>query len=154
MNIIAVEGHLLFQLTDAIVHPWNRNIIPWWLLVLHGVSGSIRRYGGDEPFRDLGRKGALAPGSAVSTTAGRLPYRAIIHVACTGLVGTRSRAMVQDSTRHAVQLAEHLNVRSLAMPVLAPGMWGHGQVATERRMREVLDAMREDMTVVIVRRTL
>jgi O-acetyl-ADP-ribose deacetylase len=31
-----VEGDLLDQSTEAIVNAWNRNVIPWWLLLPQG----------------------------------------------------------------------------------------------------------------------
>ena len=78
---LVVEGDLLGQKVDAIVNPWNRNIIPWWLLLPQGVSGAIKRHAGVEPFREVGRHGPIPLGGAVMTGAGRLEYRAIIHVA-------------------------------------------------------------------------
>jgi hypothetical protein len=36
-----VQGDLLDQDVDVIVNAWNRNIIPWWLLLPQGVSGAI-----------------------------------------------------------------------------------------------------------------
>ena len=41
-----VDGDLLSQPVDVIVNAWNRNIIPWWLLVPQGVSGAIKRKAG------------------------------------------------------------------------------------------------------------
>jgi len=46
-----VEGDLLDQYVEVIVNAWNRNIIPWWLLLPQGVSGAIRRRGGTAPSR-------------------------------------------------------------------------------------------------------
>ena len=46
MNITVIEGDLLDQDVDVIVNSWNRNIIPWWLLLPQGVSGAIKRRGG------------------------------------------------------------------------------------------------------------
>jgi O-acetyl-ADP-ribose deacetylase (regulator of RNase III) len=46
-----VDGDLLDQRVDAIVNAWNRNIIPWWLLLPQGVSGAIKRRAGTAPFR-------------------------------------------------------------------------------------------------------
>jgi len=48
-----VEGDLLKQDVEAIVNAWNRNVIPWWLLLPQGVSGAIKRHGGTSPFREL-----------------------------------------------------------------------------------------------------
>ena len=81
MELRVTEGDLLDQDVDVIVNAWNRNIIPWWLLLPQGVSGAITRRAGYEPFRELARKGPIPLGAAVVTGAGRLPFRAIIHVA-------------------------------------------------------------------------
>jgi O-acetyl-ADP-ribose deacetylase (regulator of RNase III) len=62
-----VEGDLLDQRVDAIVNAWNRNIIPWWLLLPQGVSGAIKRRAGYQPFRELARVGPMPLGSAVVT---------------------------------------------------------------------------------------
>ena len=68
-----VEGDLVEQTTEAIVNAWNRNIIPWWLLLPQGVSGAIKRRAGLEPFRELGRMGpasCLAPACPSFSQAG------------------------------------------------------------------------------------
>src|SRR5580704_15969833 len=81
MQTVVVEGDLLDQDVDVIVNAWNRNFIPWWLLLPQGVSGAIKKKAGIAPFRELGRHGLLPLGGAVFTSAGRLPYKGIIHVA-------------------------------------------------------------------------
>ena len=81
MDVAVVEGDLLDQPVDAIVNPWNRNVIPWWLLLPQGVSGAIKRRGGTGPFKELRRHGPIPLGGAVLTSAGRLPFEAIVHVA-------------------------------------------------------------------------
>lgn len=55
MAIYSCQGDLLDQRVDAIVNPWNRNIIPWWLLLPQGVSGAIKARAGNAPFRELAR---------------------------------------------------------------------------------------------------
>lgn len=55
MNVTVVDGDLLDQDVDVIVNSWNRNIIPWWLLIPQAVSGAIKKRGGLQPFRELGR---------------------------------------------------------------------------------------------------
>src|ERR1700722_9963557 len=81
MEIRITDGDLLDQDVDVIVNAWNRNIIPWWLLLPQGVSGAIKRRAGYAPFHELCSKGSLPLGGAIETGAGRLPFRAIIHVA-------------------------------------------------------------------------
>ena len=81
MKLEVVDGDLLDQDVECIVNAWNRNIIPWWLLLPQGVSGAIKKRGGYAPFFELGSKGAIPLGGAVLTGAGRLPFLGIIHVA-------------------------------------------------------------------------
>ena len=56
MQLSIVDGDLLDQDVDVIVNAWDRNIIPWWLLLAQGVSGAIKRRAGYSPFWELGRK--------------------------------------------------------------------------------------------------
>ena len=72
MNFEIVEGDLLNQNdVDVIVNSWNRNIIPWWLLIPQGVSGAIKKHAGYKPFRELGRLKAIPLGEARITSAGK-----------------------------------------------------------------------------------
>lgn len=91
MNAEVIQGDLLDQKVEVIVNAWNRNIIPWWLLLPQGVSGAIKRRAGLEPFVQVGKHGPIPLGEAVLTSAGHLPFRGIIHVAgIGGLSGHRS----------------------------------------------------------------
>jgi O-acetyl-ADP-ribose deacetylase (regulator of RNase III) len=77
MELQIVDGDLLDQDVDVIVNAWNRNIIPWWLLLPQGVSGAIKKRGGYAPFRELGKLGPIPLGGAVITGAGKLPFKSI-----------------------------------------------------------------------------
>jgi O-acetyl-ADP-ribose deacetylase (regulator of RNase III) len=59
MQAEVIKGDLLDQNVDAIVNAWNRNIIPWWLLLPHGVSGAIKRRAGLQPFRVPAGSGSI-----------------------------------------------------------------------------------------------
>ena len=119
-----VEGDLLDQEVDAIVNSWNRNLVPWWLLLPQGVAGAIRTRAGSEPFRELGRRGLLPLGAAVATGAGRLPHKAIIHVAGIGLLWLSSERSVRDSVRNALRLAGERRFASVAFPLIGAGVGG------------------------------
>jgi O-acetyl-ADP-ribose deacetylase (regulator of RNase III) len=106
MDLHVVEGDLLDQDVEVIVNAWNRNLIPWWLLLPQGVSGAIKRRGGTEPFREIGRKGFIPLGGAVETGAGRLPFKAIIHVAGISLLWRSSEWSVRESVRNAMAVAK------------------------------------------------
>jgi O-acetyl-ADP-ribose deacetylase (regulator of RNase III) len=115
-----VEGDLLDCDVEAIVNAWNRNIIPWWLLWPHGVSGAIKKRGGFQPFKELPRR-PIPLGEAVLTSAGRLPFHAIIHVAGINDWWRASEFSIRRSVANAVSLAERESFGSIAMPVIGSG---------------------------------
>ncbi|MEM8534349.1 MAG: macro domain-containing protein [Chloroflexota bacterium] len=120
-HIRVVEGDLLDQKVDAIVNPWNRNIIPWWLLLPKGVSRAIKKQAGNEPFRELARHGRMQLGQAIITGAGELPYRGIIHVAGINMTGKASKQSIQTSVVSAVEIAKEHDFQSIAFPVIGSG---------------------------------
>src|SRR5947199_9832222 len=104
MKVRIAEGDLLDQQTEAIVNAWNRNIIPWWLLLPQGVSGAIKRRGGIAPFVEVAKHGPIPLGGAVFTSAGRLPFKGIIHVAGINMLWRASERSIRDSVRNALHL--------------------------------------------------
>ena len=88
---------------------------------------------------------------AVYTGAGRLPYRAILHVAGINLFWRATPRSIQDSVRNAVHLAESLGLRSLAFPLIGAGPGGFPPEACERLMLEALEGLESDLEVVVVR---
>jgi O-acetyl-ADP-ribose deacetylase (regulator of RNase III) len=124
MELSVVDGNLLDQDVEVIVNAWNRNVFPWWLLLPQGVSGEIKRRGGTAPFRELRAFGVLAPGEAVLTGPGALPFRGIIHVAGIGLLWTASRASVEASVQNAMAIASRERFQSVAFPLIGAGTGG------------------------------
>lgn len=124
MQLQTVDGDLLDQDVDVIVNAWNRNIIPWWLLLPQGVSGAIKKRGGCAPFRELAKIGSIPLGGAVITGAGKLPFKAIIHVAGISMWWRSSERSIRDSTCHAIALASEHNVESIAFPLIGAGTGG------------------------------
>jgi len=151
MNVRIVEGDLLDQPAEAIVNTWNRNLIPWWLLLPQGVSGAIKRQAGYQPFRELARHGRIPLGGAVATSAGRLPFKAIIHVAGINLLWRASRTSIAGSVRNAVVVAEQLGVKSLAFPIIGAGSGGFDPHAAVRIMLDTLAGLDSAVEVTVVR---
>jgi O-acetyl-ADP-ribose deacetylase len=124
MDYEVIDGDLLDQRADVIVNAWNRNVIPWWLLLPQGVSGAIKRRAGTEPFRELARLGPMALGSAVLTGPGRLSYVGIIHVAGIDLLWRASERSICDSVESALELASKHQLFHVALPVIGSGSGG------------------------------
>jgi O-acetyl-ADP-ribose deacetylase len=138
MNIHLVQGDLLDQDVDVIVNAWNRNIIPWWLLLPQGVSGAIKRRGGTAPFTELRKFGSIPLGGAVVTSAGRLPFKAIIHVAGINILWRASEWSICQSVRNAVALAHEKGIPSIAFPLIGAGSGGFNQERAKAIMEDEL----------------
>lgn len=129
-----VDGDLLDQPVEVIVNAWNRNIIPWWMLIPQGLSGAIKRHGGHAPFIEVGKAGPMALGSAVLTGAGRLPFKAIIHVAGIDMLWRASARSIQGSVRSAMNVVDAGRFQSVAFPIIGAGSGGF-------REKDALDLM-------------
>ncbi|MDY3561135.1 macro domain-containing protein [Gemmata sp. JC673] len=151
MDLRVVEGDLLDQAVEVIVNAWNRNVIPWWLLIPQGVSRAIKRRAGRGPFREVARKGAIPLGGAVETGAGDLPFKAIIHVAGINLLWRASEWSVRESVRNALALAKDRGYRSVALPLIGAGSGGGKSDRVQAWMLDELRRTEFDGTVVVVR---
>ncbi|ESP90700.1 MULTISPECIES: macro domain-containing protein [Pseudoalteromonas] len=121
VRVTVVHGDLLEQNVDAIVNSWNRNIIPWWLLLPQGVSGAIKRKAGTEPFKEVANYGAIPLGEARFTSAGDLNYKGIIHVAGINLCWFATEYSVSQSVKNALNLAQQHGFKEIAMPLIGAG---------------------------------
>ena len=151
MAVTLVEGDLLDQRVEVIVNAWNRNIIPWWLLLPQGVSGAIKRRGGTAPFRELARHGPIALGGAVLTSAGRLPFKASIHVAGISMLWHASERSIRDSVVNAMAICREREFASIAFPLIGAGSGGFAAEKAQAIMQDALSAVPELPAVVIVR---
>jgi O-acetyl-ADP-ribose deacetylase len=151
MDYEVIDGDLLDQRADVIVNAWNRNVIPWWLLLPQGVSGAIKRRAGLAPFRELGRLGPIPLGGAVLTGAGRLPYAGIIHVAGIDMLWRASMRSICDSVRNALALAETHALRRVALPVIGAGSGGFGEERALGLICETLQGLPHSGRATVVR---
>ncbi|HYH64271.1 MAG TPA: macro domain-containing protein [Urbifossiella sp.] len=151
MDLRVVDGDLLDQPVEVIVNAWNRNLIPWWLLIPQGVSKAIKRRAGKGPFREVGRKGLIPLGGAVETGAGELPFKAIIHVAGINLLWRSSERSVRTSVRSAMALAAERGYRSIAFPLIGAGSGGGKADRVLAWMLDELHGLSFDGTVLVVR---
>jgi O-acetyl-ADP-ribose deacetylase (regulator of RNase III) len=150
MDLRLVDGDLLDQDVEVIVNAWNRNFIPWWLLIPQGVSRAIKRRAGNEPFCEVARSGMIPLGGAVETGAGKLAFKAIIHVAGINLLWRSSEWSVRESVRSAISLAQKRGYRSIAFPLIGAGSGGGKAERVLQWMRDELKRIEFDGVVVIV----
>jgi O-acetyl-ADP-ribose deacetylase len=111
-DIAAVEA-------DAVANSANDHL---WMGA--GVAGALKRAGGEKIEREATAQGPIELGSAVATTAGRLPARWVIHGAVMGQDLRTNADLVRRTTRSCLALADELGCRSLALPAFGTGVGG------------------------------
>lgn len=136
MKPAIVYGNLLDQDVQVIVNAWNRNIIPWWLLIPQGVSGAIKKRAGYKPFRELAKMGPIPLGGAVLTSAGKLPQKAIIHVAGINIMWHASERSIRGGVKSAMGIVDQHGFTSVAFPIIGAGS---GRFNTDKALELMLD---------------
>jgi O-acetyl-ADP-ribose deacetylase len=125
------EGDIAAVEADAIANAANDAL---WMGA--GVAGALKRAGGDEIEREAMALGPIPLGSAVATTAGRLPARYVIHGAAMGQDLRTDGDLVRRTTRSCLEVADELGCRSLALPAFGTGVGGFPLAACARVMVE------------------
>lgn len=145
-----VQGDLLDQDVEVIVNAWNRNVIPWWLLLPQGVSGAIKRKAGTAPFRELAKHGPIPLGGAVLTGSGLLPQKAIIHVAGINLLWFATGRSISGSVHSAMTLVNQHRFESVAFPILGSGSGNRSRGRALEIMLEAFKSVQSSASVRIV----
>ena len=72
----------------------------------------------------MARHGLIPLGEAVLTSAGRLPYRGIIHVAGISMLWRASERSIRGSVASALRICREHGFRSVAFPLIGAGTGG------------------------------
>ena len=95
------------------------------LSLMMGTGAAVRERGGSEIARAceaiVAAHAPLPAGSVWMTTAGRLPYQAIIHCVAGDAKHRSSLAIVRACTRNALRIANESGYHSVALPLFATG---------------------------------
>jgi O-acetyl-ADP-ribose deacetylase (regulator of RNase III) len=138
------QGDITRFTADVIVNAANSRLIGGG-----GVDGAIHRAGGPSIMAELDvireRTGGCPTGSAVLTSAGRLPARYVLHAV--GPVyrdGKHGEAeLLASCYRTCLRLAEENGAKTVAFPSISTGVYGYPMAeAAEIAVREVSDFLR------------
>lgn len=139
MKIIVKNGNIFKENTDIMVNPWNRNIIPWWLLLPQGVSGSLKKLAGLQPFKDLSKIGPIPLGEARFTKSYKLNnFKGIIHVAGINMFWFATEYSIRNSIKNSLDLLIQKNYSSIVFPLIGSGS---GNRSKEKSKRIILDEL-------------
>jgi O-acetyl-ADP-ribose deacetylase (regulator of RNase III) len=120
MAILVQKGDITKIACDAIVNPANSSGY-----MGGGVAGAIKRTGGSEIEKQAVNKAPIIVGKAVSTTAGTLPCKFVIHAPTMKYPAMRiDIENVELSTKAAFNHAVKLNIKTIAIPGMGTGVGG------------------------------
>lgn len=145
-----IYADILQQDVEVIVNSWNRNIIPWWLLLPEGVSGAIKKIGGLQPFKEVGRMGPIPLGEARETSSGRLPFKSIIHVAGINMFWFATEFSVKRSVLSAMEIVNKQSYASVAFPLIGSGSGNRGQEWSLQIMKNTFKSINTKAKVKVV----
>jgi O-acetyl-ADP-ribose deacetylase len=146
-RVSVVVGDLTCQDVDAIVNAANST-----LLGGGGVDGAIHKGGGPEilkecrEIRNTRYPRGLPTGEAVSTTAGTLPARYVIHTVgpIYGRDPQHEVELLAACYHNSLLLARQLGLSSIAFPSISTGAYGYPKheaaAVSSRAIKEFLDA--------------
>jgi O-acetyl-ADP-ribose deacetylase (regulator of RNase III) len=89
-----------------------------------GVAGAISRAGGPAVQAESDERAPIGLGEAVETTAGEMPCRWVIHAATMELGGPTSAEIIRRATANAVDKADELGAKTLALVAFGTGVGG------------------------------
>jgi len=122
MHVEVVQGDITAEPVDAIVNAANERLSPGG-----GVCGAIHAAGGPSIAEECRRIGHCPTGGAVTTTAGDLPARFVIHAV--GPVwhgGSRSEGdLLASAYTSALDEAARVGARTIAFPAISTGVYGY-----------------------------
>lgn len=120
MKVTIMKADITALAVDAIVNAANSQGY-----LGGGVAGAIKRKGGQEIEDEAVGKGPTPVGMACSTTAGKLPCRAVIHApTMTNPAEPSSKKNISAATMAALMLARDLGFRRVAIPGMGTGVGG------------------------------
>jgi len=103
-----------------------------------GVSGALRRKGGQEIETEVLRGGRRALGECVATRGGALACRHVLHA----VSAWKEASCIARASQRALLLAEELGLRTLAIPALGTG---RAQVSPEASAYAIGAALHEHL---------
>lgn len=111
---------------------------------------SDQEKGGRKVFVEVGKHGTIPLGGAVKTSAGRLSYKAIIHVVVIDMFWRSSEKTIRSCVRSAMEIALKENFNSVAFPVIGSGSGGFGKGKALEIMVDEFKRIDSDIKVMVV----
>jgi O-acetyl-ADP-ribose deacetylase (regulator of RNase III) len=133
MEIVAQLGDITQVKADAVVNAANSAGD-----MGGGVAGALSKAGGPEVEKEAKSRAPIPIGEAVFTTAGKLPFKGIVHAPTMENPGPTTIDHVRHATLAALMCADSYGVKILAIPGMGTGVGGITHSAAADAMVETL----------------
>ena len=121
VTLALLKGNIVEVQADAIVNAANSGLRGGG-----GVDGAIHRAGGPTIMEECRKIGGCPTGSAVATSAGRLPARYVFHAVGPIYSATaEDERLLSSAYQSCLDLAEQHRIKSIAFPSLSTGVYGY-----------------------------
>jgi len=121
VTLALLQGDIVKVQADAIVNAANSALAGGG-----GVDGAIHRAGGPSIMQACREIGGCQTGSAVATTAGRLPAKYVFHAVGPIYRGNpEDERLLKSAYQSCLDLAEQYKIESIAFPSLSTGIYGY-----------------------------
>lgn len=119
-----------------------------------GVALAILKAGGEEIQRESDKIGFCPIGQAVATTAGKLPYKCIIHVPTIDWEKGKKATLkdIYDGTVAALEIAKQKQVKTIAFPLLGAGVVGLHKEKVKKQIEKAANKFPELEIILCLRR--
>ena len=140
VTLALMRGNIVEVQVDAIVNAANSGLRGGG-----GVDGAIHRAGGPGIMEECRKIGGCPTGSAVATTAGKLPAKYVFHAV--GPIYSNSRddeRLLASAYQSCLNLAEQYQVKSIAFPSLSTGIYGYPlELAAPIALRTIIEHIKK-----------
>ena len=121
-KFVLVKNSIIEEKVGAVVNAANEHLAHGG-----GVAGLISRAGGPEIQRESDEKAPIETGRATFTTAGKLPYKYVIHTV--GPIYRDGRhgeeKLLASAVTSALEVAAELKLKSISLPSISTGIFGY-----------------------------
>ncbi|XP_035004862.2 protein mono-ADP-ribosyltransferase PARP14-like isoform X2 [Hippoglossus stenolepis] len=125
LQVVVCHGDITKVVADALVNAANAD-----LEHSGGVAAALSKAGGPEVQREsktiVKQIGEVPTGDVVVTTGGNLQCKKLLHAVgpVFGKVGGRERSLLEQTVQSALNMAERMELRSVAIPCISSGIFG------------------------------
>ncbi|XP_022625655.1 uncharacterized protein LOC111239971 [Seriola dumerili] len=125
LQVLVCQGDITKQDADALVNAANEDLDH-----CGGVAAALSKAGGPEIQRESSALiqyiGKIPTGDVVVTTGGKLNCKTLLHAVgpAAGRAGGRERFLLEKTVQSALNMAEIMELKSIAMPCISSGVFG------------------------------